>query len=236
MKKVIFFIICYFFMGYVLNAQIKFNAGVAGASINGSSAFIDAQSPANATTNPWNDLTKNIGKGLAWPRTDLTKITSLVSTFIITNKYDGMVVYNVGTGLAGIGNTPVTPGFYYYKNKTTNVNNGTWVRMLDEPSSGDKTYYGVLATSSPSSTDITGLTNKSLSNGIYSGSFDLTLPSDGYFTLALPASWRNPLLKVDGDDTFDIMKPVQTVVINDVNYVIWQSDVTLPSGRQVSIN
>ncbi len=46
-------------------------------------------------------------------------------------RFDGMVVYNTATGVAGIGNTAVNPGFYYYSNQSTNANGGKWIRMND---------------------------------------------------------------------------------------------------------
>ena len=237
MKKIVFIIICYFLTGYVSNAQIKFNAGVAGGSINGSSAFMDAQSPANATNNPWNDLAKNVGKGLAWPRTDLTQISSLVSTFIITNKYDGMIVYNTATGTSGIGSSFVTPGFYYYKNTTNNVNGGTWVRLNDsnDATTGASVYYGVLTTTTPSATDIQGLATKTLGSGSYDGSFDQATASAGYFTVAIPVSWRNPTLKIGGNDTWNVLNATLEVTINNVKYQVWQTDVSLPSGQTVVV-
>jgi len=95
-----------------------------------SSAFIDASS------NSVNNLKTNIGKGLIYPRVDLTAFAAFsgTPTGIATSyptRFDGMVVYNTANGIAGIGSSVVNPGFYYYSNQTTNVNGGKWVRMND---------------------------------------------------------------------------------------------------------
>lgn len=107
-------------------SQIRQSGTTTAQIANTNSSFLDASG-----SSQWNDVNGNSGKGLVFPRTDLTKITTLVSnpigpTFYPT-KMDGMVVYNVGTGTSGMGGgISVTPGFYYYENKTTNLNGGTW--------------------------------------------------------------------------------------------------------------
>jgi hypothetical protein len=110
--------------------QVRIVNSNANSAAANSSAFIDASS--NNTTNP----TGNIGKGLLFPRTDLTAFTSFSfasTTGIPTNyptRFDGMIVYNTATGgVAGVGATsePLFPGFWYYENKsTTSVTGGTW--------------------------------------------------------------------------------------------------------------
>ena len=97
-----------------------------------SSAFIDASS--NAPTNE----TTNYGKGLVFPRMDLTlfenfgeAVSGIGTSF--PNHYDGMQVYNTGTGKtlssASINIVDVVPGFWYYNNKSTTVNGGTWTEI-----------------------------------------------------------------------------------------------------------
>ena len=98
-----------------------------------SSAFIDASS-----TNA-NNSTLNIGKGLVYPRMDLTKFDSFSGSGTIglpnnyPGRYDGMQVYNTGTGktLSSASDiiVDVVPGFWYYKNKSTNVKGGTWTEI-----------------------------------------------------------------------------------------------------------
>ena len=107
----------------IVNSAININAP-------NSSAFIDASS------NSGNNITTNIGKGLLYPRVNLTTFAGFSGAPVgiptsYPTYYDGMVVYNTATGTAGIGGTIVNPGFYYYTNKTTGVNGGKWVRMND---------------------------------------------------------------------------------------------------------
>jgi len=112
-------------------AQVRIVNTSTNPSIANSSAFIDASS--NTTTNP----TSNIGKGLIFPRVDLTAFTAFNPAgpggVGIANNYptrfDGMIVYNTATtGAAGVGTTsePLFAGFWYYDNKSTTVTGGTW--------------------------------------------------------------------------------------------------------------
>ncbi|WP_292009030.1 hypothetical protein [Chryseobacterium sp.] len=109
-------------------AQVRIVNSINNSVATNSSAFIDASS--NSTTN----ATTNIGKGLIFPRTDLTTFTSFsgTPTGIATsypNRFDGMVVYNTATsGVAGVGATQgtLTAGYWYYDNKSTTVTGGTW--------------------------------------------------------------------------------------------------------------
>ena len=89
------------------------------------------------------DQTNN-GKGLIFPRADLTTWSfkvNLLDGFTFPSAYDGMIVYNMATG-----NTPTTgnnstvstvvrPGYYIFSNptgaNTTSVSSGTWVRLND---------------------------------------------------------------------------------------------------------
>lgn len=92
-----------------------------------SSAFIDASSQAT------NNSSTTRGKGLVFPRVDLTSFT-LTPTSVGTptnfpSRFDGMIVYNTAsTGNAGVGTTEgvLTPGFWFYDNKTTSLTGGTW--------------------------------------------------------------------------------------------------------------
>jgi hypothetical protein len=109
-------------------AQIRIVNSTTNTAVNNSSAFIDASS--NSTTNG----TTNVGKGLIFPRTDLTTFTAFSGTPVgigtsFPTRFDGMIVYNTATGgSAGVGATSeaLFPGFWYYDNKTTNTNGGTW--------------------------------------------------------------------------------------------------------------
>ncbi|WP_289202850.1 hypothetical protein [Riemerella anatipestifer] len=106
-------------------AQIKTNGNVSANTIPSQTPFLDASSSIS-----WNNSV-NIGKGLVFPRTDLTKLSNLVATpngigVSYPHRLDGMVVYNIATGKSAIGNIDVVPGFYYYENKSTTLNGGTW--------------------------------------------------------------------------------------------------------------
>jgi hypothetical protein len=106
------------------------------------SAFLDASS--NSAYNG----TANIGKGLVFPRTDLSTFTFSPSTAIGTainypTRFDGMIVYNTKTGgAAGQGNTEgeLAPGFWYYDNKTTTLLGGTWKPLGGKDAPGSWIY------------------------------------------------------------------------------------------------
>jgi len=220
-------------------AQIRTNQSIGNGTINTSSTFLDASSSPT-----WN-LTTNTGKGLLFPRVDLTTFAAFayVGTAGLTANYptrfDGMIVYNSATGTAAIGGTAVTPGFYYYANTTTNVNGGTWVRINDANdavnAASGTAFFGVLPNTTPNATNIQALTNKSIGSGAYGGNFDQTLTAGGYFTLAVPVSWRNPSLKIDGNDTWNVFVATSTVMINNVTYQVWQTDVSLASGIAIVV-
>jgi hypothetical protein len=113
-----------------LKAQVRSNANLNNNGAANSSAFLDGSSSLS-----WNSSDK-LGKGLVFPRTDLTKLTDLVMNLSVglTNyptRMDGMLVYNTGTGISAMGGAiAVTPGFYYYKNNsTTNLQGGTWTSL-----------------------------------------------------------------------------------------------------------
>lgn len=114
-------------LGAMLNAQVRNNSIPANAAANGTTAFLDASSSIS-----WNG-TNNQGKGLVFPRTDLTAMTSLLAPVngipaSFPTRLDGMIVYNTGSGATKTGATSVnvTPGFYYYENKSNTLNGGTW--------------------------------------------------------------------------------------------------------------
>ncbi|WP_276516739.1 hypothetical protein [Ornithobacterium rhinotracheale] len=109
-------------------AQIKTNLNTVNGVINNQTAFLDASSSIQ-----WNNST-NIGKGLVFPRTDLTQLKTLIAipnglATAYPHRLDGMLVYNTATGTSGIGNVQVKPGFYYYENKSNSLNGGTWKAM-----------------------------------------------------------------------------------------------------------
>ena len=119
MKKYITAIIIGFLsFGMLTNAQIRTNNTIS-QTIAGESAFIDASSSVfSGTSNNQN------GKGLVFPRTNLTTFTFAKPNGTIASfptAYDGMIVYNTATGVtpatgSGTGGQNVTPGFYYFSN------------------------------------------------------------------------------------------------------------------------
>ncbi len=95
-------------------------------------------------------------------------------------------------------------------------------------------YYGVLAAlGSVSESDLTALTTVATKNGLFGQSITST---PGYFTFAMPAGWRKPFLKIDGDDTLLVFSPSQSITINNIEYVVWQTDVSLIAGLTILVN
>lgn len=124
-------------------AQIRTNNST-NATITNQSAFLDASAGTFSTS-------VNNGKGLAFPRTNLTTFTFERdgNALAYSTRYDGMIVYNTATGntpaagagiRSGIGSQAMTPGFYYFSNPTAAsvVGNGRWLRM-DGADLGTKT-------------------------------------------------------------------------------------------------
>jgi hypothetical protein len=131
--------IALFFLPDASTAQVRSN-GANVPTITGENAFLDAASNFVALTGS----DASVGKGLIFPRADLTVFefnTNIVDEFSFNTLFDGMIVYNVGTGNTVVNNglmSAVTPGFYYFSNPTGDaVNNlsvtgGNWVRIADQ--------------------------------------------------------------------------------------------------------
>ena len=93
------------------------------------------------------DAFNSAGKGIIFPRTDITlvqvdainpnnQLYDLEGGGVIGAKtyYDGLVVFNTGTGSIpangmGTSASPVSPGFYYYRNTGTDWNTGVWMPL-----------------------------------------------------------------------------------------------------------
>lgn len=127
---------------FMTEAQVKIHSGTE-SSILDQNPFMDVSSYSVGFAN-------NIGKGLYFPRTDLTTwefITDRLGTYdVFYTAFDGMIVYNTGTGntisdpaKGGI-QVAVEPGFYYFSNPTadpndnfgggsTDISQGKWVRL-----------------------------------------------------------------------------------------------------------
>lgn len=123
MKKIFYILVLLTFIHS--SAQVRMT-GTAINSVN-SSAFIDASS------NTTNNGTVGAGKGLVFPRVDLSTFSFVGTAGVpnnFPNRFDGMIVYNTkegGTALAGNTEGTLTSGFWFYENKsTTSVTGGTW--------------------------------------------------------------------------------------------------------------
>ena len=154
----------------VANAQIKTNNGIS-ATIANESVFLDASSFPVGTSS---------GKGLNFPRTNLTTFTfttATTSALKFPTAYDGLVVYNTATGTTITG-TPVavTPGFYYFKNTgaTTNSTTGVWTAI------GGSSKVDIATAETATNTSIAGATVYAIK-----GSFTATANNTA-ITLAAP--------------------------------------------------
>jgi hypothetical protein len=139
-----------------------------------SSAFLDASSNVNY------DTSTNSGKGIVFPRVNLTTFTSFLgvngtgSSF--RNRYDGYVVYNTATsGSAGVGATqgPLTAGFWYYDNSTAGVGTGTI---------GGGTWKSIGTSSDKNIATTESLLDKINSIQLYAKSGTITLAADAMST------------------------------------------------------
>ena len=154
MKKNIFTIVVLIFTINIINSQINSPTALS-PSILGSHAFIDASDYGI-------NWASNESKGLVFPQTDLTQWVfnaqdDSLDGIKFSTAYDGMVVYNTGTGstkatdafggleiLQRANNgqiTTVAPGFYYFYNPmlpmtsdTQIVENGKWIPISNSGS------------------------------------------------------------------------------------------------------
>jgi hypothetical protein len=153
-----------------VNCQVRIVNSINNSTAINSSAFIDASS-----NNSINNST-NLGKGLLYPRTDLTTFANFGGSPIgiatsYPTRFDGLLVYNTGTGntLASAADAivAVTPGFWYYDNKSTTLKGGTWKPIATSTTGGS------------SSSDILkeDAINKS-TDGTFSSNSDIKFPTE----------------------------------------------------------
>ena len=125
-------------------AQIRVLNIADNQALANSPAFVDASSNVTANTN------QSWGKGLVFPRVDLSTFTlpAITGGYGRTNNFptylDGMIVYNTNTGgTAGVGSTDgtLTPGYWYYENKSGSETGGTW-KPLGSGNSGAAALTG----------------------------------------------------------------------------------------------
>ena len=133
MKKIIILTCFLTFCCILSHAQVRIVNSTINFPVLNSPAFIDASSN-NAVNN-----STNVGKGLVFPRTDLSLVTAFLAVVSgseeeFPNRFDGMIVYNIKDGgTAGFGSTAgtLTRGFWYYDNpnghlSTGSITGGTW--------------------------------------------------------------------------------------------------------------
>lgn len=118
-------------------AQINLTTNPDVLNIPNGTPFLDASSAYDER----NVGDNNIGKGLVFPRVDLINFEFNTDqpdgANVLPTYYDGMIVYNVGSGTTLTGEkrsstpTAVTPGFYYFYNPNTpdSVTTGKWIRI-----------------------------------------------------------------------------------------------------------
>jgi len=134
MKKIIT-VLCFTFITTMAFSQIRINNPTSN-TVTGESVFIDAS--ASTFSNSVNN-----GKGIAFPRTDLTRFQFVNDGNFLSfpTRYDGMLLYNSGTGTtpstnSGVGGQSVEPGFYYFSNPTSATVNGGAGKWVPISSSG----------------------------------------------------------------------------------------------------
>ena len=127
-------------LGVLAHSQVKLH-NTADTSIGNENPFLDASG--------YGGFSNNVGKGLYFPKTDLTKWefkTSGITPGKFNTYFDGMMVYNsvdgqtIADASKGGQRVSVKPGFYYFKNPNKNapegnVNDGKWVKLVEEGSS-----------------------------------------------------------------------------------------------------
>lgn len=114
MKRNIYIILALFAFGSI-KAQVKVHSNP-DPVISSHNPFLDASS----YTDGWG---ASEAKGLLFPQVDLTTFqlnAAAVDEFMFPTAYDGMIVYNIGTGNTSDGalnaQSAVKPGFYYFHN------------------------------------------------------------------------------------------------------------------------
>ncbi|MCD9856823.1 hypothetical protein LUD75_19015, partial [Epilithonimonas sp. JDS] len=214
-----------------LSAQVRIVNNTTNLSVNNSPAFIDASS------NPTVNNSTNVGKGLIFPRVDLTAMTAFPSvTAGIPNsfptRFDGMIVYNTATsGTAGVGATigTLTAGYWYYENKSATNAGGTWKPLSMAGAGVANTASNGLTLASNdvklggNLVQTTTITNNGNALNIAGSARSTTFATNGYIGVGI----SNPtsLLQVEGsfapgyytvnantvlDDTFHTVNAVQS--------------------------
>ena len=208
MKRIIIsvYIICV--CAFISQAQVRIVNTANNDAVINSPAFIDASS--NMTINN----STNVGKGLIFPRVDLSAMTSFpaITTGIpnsFPTRFDGMIVYNTATsGVAGVGSTQgtLTAGFWYYDNKSTSNTGGTWKPVSVAPTNLNTT--GGLQTADNGLTQ-SGINNSNVSlggtlthsTGIEQGGYGLYTTGSGKVSIGAQTSPNGAKFEVNGAST-----------------------------------
>lgn len=134
MKKIIYAMVL---LGGVFSVSAQVNSGSVIDLNPNKNTFLDASEYTQMANT-------SEGKGLNFPRTNLTTFTFDTSDLgqyqYFKTGFDGMVVYNIATGKTGANpatqgiQVDVEPGFYYFYNptaneNTTDVSTGRWIRI-----------------------------------------------------------------------------------------------------------
>ena len=102
---------------------------------------------------------------------------------------------------------------------------------VDEILGGRAVYYGSFSSPSYDSSLTEDNTKK---NGVYN--ISVTTASNGeYFVFVAPAAWRNPKLTIEGDDTLNVLVPMENIELNSNDYTVWSTNVTIPTGKELVI-
>jgi hypothetical protein len=208
-----------------INGQILTNS-VPASSISDSNAFLDASTSYSSIAGENN----NKHKGMVFPDVNLTifqfeNIISDGATF--PSYYDGMIVYNSGTGnsATGINNpstaTNITPGFYYFSNPNGGANGsvtaGVWTALGSGGSGGGGTK-DITTTAAPTDTKVNGKQVFAI-NGTFTASgtsTKITVPKPtgmtGYFKFS---TYSNGALFRGEIHSFDVNAVTNNVVLGN---------------------
>ncbi|CAA7194931.1 hypothetical protein [Chryseobacterium potabilaquae] len=174
--------------------QVRISNSILNTVAPNSSAFIDASS------NPEYNLSTNVGKGLLYPRTDLTTFMQFSGLPVgIPNSYpsyyDGFMVFNTATsGTAGVGATEGTlcRGFWYYDNPSSSSDaGGTWRPFRPDLCSPTNPIVTVL--NCPGAIVTGTLTQGAVASGV-----SVQVPYTGGNGVAYPAGTAIPSTTVTG--------------------------------------
>lgn len=189
-------------------SQVNYYGSPSNALV-GENAFIDASSNFDYSVG-----SNNQGKGLVFPRTNLTTWTfntgSLDGIFLPTY-FDGMIVYNSGTGNSATGTnnpstaTAVTPGFYYFSNPNGaangNVTGGVWTAVGASASAKNVTSTEVALNTKINGVQLYAINGSFTANGT-STAVTVTKPTgmSGYYSMVIykdGKTFRNGIYSFD---------------------------------------